>query len=52
MPFLGKLAALLVTGDEAMDVVSFQYGCVVCLERDDADVCRVAWMLRPDLLWV
>ncbi len=52
LPFLGKLAALLVTGDEAMDVVSFQYGCVVCLERDDADACRVAWMLRPDLLRV
>ena len=50
LPFLGKLAALLVTGDETMDVVSFQYGCVVRLERHDVGTSTVTWMLRPDLI--
>ena len=49
LPFLGKLAALLVTGDETRDVVSFRYGCVVCLERQESDAWRLAWMLHPDL---
>ena len=50
LPFLGKLAALFVTGDESRGVVSFRYGCVVCLERQESGAWMVGWMLRPDLL--
>lgn len=50
LPFLGRLAAALVTGDEATDIVSFRFGCVVCLERGDRGTWSVSWLVRPDLL--
>ena len=50
LPFLGRLASLLLAGDEDADVVAFRYGCVVCLERDETGAWRVLWMLRPDAL--
>jgi phosphohistidine phosphatase len=49
LPFLGKLASLLVAGDEDAGVVAFQYAGVVCLERADHD-WAVRWMLVPDLV--
>jgi phosphohistidine phosphatase len=49
LPFMGKLASLLVAGSESADVVAFQMGGVVCLERDDKDVWRVRWMVTPDM---
>jgi phosphohistidine phosphatase len=50
LPFLGKLAASPVTSDEAMQVVRFRYGGVVCLDRSDDGRWTVAWMVLPDLL--
>ena len=50
LPFLGKLAALLLTGSADNDVVAFQFGCVVCLKRDDAGKWRLEWMTVPNLL--
>ena len=49
LPFLGRLAALLLTGNADNDVVAFQFGCVVCLKRDDADKWRLEWMIVPKL---
>ena len=49
LPFLGKLVALLVTGNEESEIVQFQFGSVVCLEQRDGK-WRVAWMIRPALL--
>ena len=49
-PFLGKLAATLVTGSEWREVVGFQQGGVLCLERLDSGVWRIAWMLVPSIL--
>jgi phosphohistidine phosphatase len=50
MPFLGKLAALLVTGSEENEIVEFQFGSVLCMEcRDDLN-WKVAWMITPALL--
>jgi phosphohistidine phosphatase len=49
LPLLGKLAASLIAGDKSLDVVTFRYGGVVCL--DDADGgFKVAWMIVPDLI--
>ena len=48
MPFLGKLAALLVSGDEHNDLFAFQPGSLVCLERDGDGKWSVAGMIRPD----
>ena len=50
LPFLGKLAAALVVGDEEADVVTFQQGGGVCLERDESATWAVRWMVIPDLL--
>jgi phosphohistidine phosphatase len=49
LPFLGKLASLLVTGNEENEIVQFQFGSVVCLEQRDGK-WKVAWMIRPALL--
>ena len=50
MPFLGKLASALVAGDESADVVAFQQGGVICLERDEGGTWRLGWMVIPELL--
>jgi phosphohistidine phosphatase len=50
LPFLGKLVALLASGSEANEIVEFQFGCVVCIERRDAGKWKVAWMIMPALL--
>jgi hypothetical protein len=50
LPFLGKLAALLVTGSEANEIVEFQYGGVVCIERRHEGKWKIAWMITPALL--
>lgn len=49
LPFLGKLASVLVAGSESADAVAFRQGGIVCLERDDQGVWRVRWMVTPDL---
>ena len=50
MPFLGRLASLLVVGDEQAQVVGFQMGGLVKLEpKVDRDGFSVAWALPPDL---
>jgi phosphohistidine phosphatase len=50
LPFLGKLIALLVTGSEENEIVEFQFGSVVCIERRDGGKWKVAWMITPALL--
>jgi phosphohistidine phosphatase len=50
LPFLGRLAALLVAGDEHGDIVAYRPGSVVCLDRRGGNAWTVAWMLRPELL--
>jgi phosphohistidine phosphatase len=50
LPFLGKLVALLVTGSEENEIVEFQFGSVVCIERRDDRKWKLAWMITPALL--
>ena len=50
LPFMGKLVAHLIAGNENIGVVSFTSGTVVCLERDSNDIWSVAWVVRPELL--
>jgi phosphohistidine phosphatase len=50
LPFLGNLAALLVTGSEANEIVRFQFGCVVCIEQHEHGKWKVAWMIKPALV--
>ncbi len=50
LPFMGKMAARLVAGDEDASVVGFRPGTVVCLEDSGQGTWVVAWMIRPELL--
>jgi phosphohistidine phosphatase len=49
LPFLDRLAGLLVTGDADRSVVRFQKGGIVCLVRQD-EKWVVGWMATPDLI--
>jgi phosphohistidine phosphatase len=47
LPFLEKLAALLLTGSEGYKIVSFKNSGVVCLEY--TGTWEIAWMIIPEL---
>lgn len=47
LPFLEKLAALLLTGTENYKIVAFKNSGIVCLEYTDA--WKIAWTLVPEL---
>lgn len=49
MPFMGKLIAKLVVGQEKRDIVSFAPGCLICLEQINKDFWMINWMLNPEL---
>ena len=50
LPFLSKLAALLVTNDERCAIAAFRYSCVLCVERGEAGGWKIVWMITPNLL--
>jgi len=49
MPFMDRLAGLLVTGDPDRSVVRFRMGGIVCLEGAGDD-WAVKWVIRPELV--
>jgi phosphohistidine phosphatase len=49
LPFMGKLVAGLVAGDERKPVAAFVPGTVVCLQQDEAGDWVIALMVRPEL---
>jgi len=49
LPFLGKLAGLLLAGDQERNVISFTHSGVVCLEKEKYH-WSIAWVVVPDLL--
>jgi len=50
LPFLDKLASLLLTGRESAKTVAFKQGGVVCLSRCDEDKWQIDWMVTSELL--
>ncbi|MFC1755398.1 phosphohistidine phosphatase SixA [Thermoproteota archaeon] len=48
LPFLQKLASLLLTGRQGLDIISFRYSAVVCLEFQEE--WKVLWFLTLDLV--
>ena len=50
LPFLGKLACMLLAGSESKNLVAFRQGGVVCLQRNENQNWQVAWMVTPELL--
>ena len=50
LPFLGRLASLLLASDADRSTLAFQPGSLACLERDQDGHWALVWMLRPELL--
>jgi phosphohistidine phosphatase len=48
LPFLARLAGLLLTGDADRSVVRFRNAGLVCLARE-GDNWQVAWILTPEM---
>ena len=50
LPFLPKLASLLLTNSESSNTVAFKNGGIVCLNYSDDNQCQLQWMIIPELL--
>jgi phosphohistidine phosphatase len=50
LPYLGRLASLLLASDPDRPTLAFQPASLACLERDADGSWLLVWMLRPELL--
>lgn len=50
LPFIDRLASLLLCADENSGVIQFRHGAIVCLEREAEGTWRLRWILAPDLV--
>jgi len=50
LPFLGKLASLLLSGCESAGTVVFKQGGIVCLSRSELNQWQIEWMVTPEIL--
>ena len=50
LPFLSKLASLLLTGSESSETVAFKQGGIVCLKCEDQNLWQIDWMITPDII--
>ena len=50
LPYMGKLVANLVAGDEQSNLVEFQPGSIVCLEKKHGQDWMIVWMIPPQLI--
>ncbi len=50
LPFLNKLASFLLLAQEEGNLIAFQQGGVICLQRREDRSWQIAWMIVPQLL--
>jgi len=50
LPFLGKLASLLLTGSESANPVAFKNAGIVCIARLSGGKWQIEWMVTPEIL--
>ena len=50
LPFLSKLASLLLRGCESADTVAFKNAGIVCLSRVEDNQWQLEWVVTPELL--
>jgi phosphohistidine phosphatase len=50
LPFLEKLASLLLCGNQNARPVLFRYGAIVCLDRKEDRGWAVRWILTPEMV--
>ena len=49
-PYISRLVASLITGNQGPKFVATKPGTIICLERDEREQFRICWMLPPELL--
>lgn len=51
LPYMNKLSSMLVTGNEENNIIKFQQGAIVCLEKgNELNKFRLKWMISPDII--
>jgi phosphohistidine phosphatase len=50
MPFVSKLASLLLTGQEFANTLAFKQGGIVALSSSESNLWQIEWMVIPELL--
>jgi phosphohistidine phosphatase len=50
LPHLGRLASLLLCGNEDLNVVAFQNACIVKLVSDDKSNWKLRWLIAPSII--
>jgi len=50
LPYVGRLASLLLVSDPDRPTLAFRPGSMACIERDAAGHWTLLWMIRPELL--
>ena len=50
LPFMAKLASLLLAGSESAGSVAFRQGGIVCLSCEDVNQWQIEWIITPELL--
>ena len=50
LPYLGKLTSTLIANSKSSNIVTFQQGGVVCLERSEDKTWHIIWIVIPSLL--
>jgi phosphohistidine phosphatase len=50
LPFMAKLAGLLLCGDKEKMFVDFKMGGIVCLKRFDDGRWAIEWMVMPEMV--
>lgn len=50
LPFLAKLASLLLAANESTDTIVFKNAGIVCLNCNEENQWQLEWMITPELL--
>ena len=50
LPFLSKLASLLLTDSESSEPVAFKQGGIVCMKCEDKNRWQLDWIITPDII--
>lgn len=50
LPFLSKLASVLLTGHDSSETVAFKNAGIVCLNYTDDHQWRIDWMIIPEII--
>jgi len=50
LPFLNKLASLLLAGCEPANTVAFKNACIVAMARSERNKWQIDWMITPEIL--